>query len=159
MATRHLARSIVLQSLYEWDFGGKKSDLVEIAQRNLDEFGPGIDEPEFVWNIIKGIAEHLNQIDTIITASAVEWPFDQITFVDRNVLRLGVYELMYANHDEVPYKVAINEAIELAKNYGGINSGKFINGVLGTVYKQLEQVEKEDSDINKKETTPKPITE
>ncbi len=140
-------------------FWWQKSDLVEIAQRNLDEFGPGIDEPEFVWNIIKGIAEHLNQIDTIITASAVEWPFDQITFVDRNVLRLGVYELMYANHDEVPYKVAINEAIELAKNYGGINSGKFINGVLGTVYKQLEQVEKEDSDINKKETTPKPITE
>jgi N utilization substance protein B len=105
MATRHLARSIVLQSLYEWDFGGKKSDLVEIAQRNLDEFGPGIDEPEFVWNIIKGIAEHLNQIDTIITASAVEWPFDQITFVDRNVLRLGVYELMYANPMKFPIKL------------------------------------------------------
>jgi len=145
MATRHLARSIILQSLYEWDFGNKQGDLVAIAQRNLDEFGPGIDEPEFVWNIIKGLTEHLAQIDAVITASAVEWPFDQITFVDRNVLRLGVYELMYANPEEVPHKVAINEAIELAKNYGGINSGKFVNGVLGTVYKQVAQVEEENN--------------
>ena len=143
MATRHLARSIILQSLYEWDFSNKEGDLVQITQRNLDEFGPGIDEPEFVWKIIKGIIEHLQQIDTIITASAVEWPFDQITLVDRNVLRIGVYELMFADHNEVPFKVAINEAIELAKNYGGINSGKFINGVLGTVFKQIEQVTKE----------------
>ncbi len=143
MATRHLARSIILQSLYEWDFSNKEGDLVQITQRNLDEFGPGIDEPEFVWKIVKGIIEHLQQIDTIITASAVEWPFDQITLVDRNVLRIGVYELMFADHDEVPFKVAINEAIELAKNYGGINSGKFINGVLGTVFKQIEQVNKE----------------
>ena len=143
MATRHLARSIILQSLYEWDFSNKEGDLVQITQRNLDEFGPGIDEPEFVWKIVKGIIEHLQQIDTIITASAVEWPFDQITLVDRNVLRIGVYELMFADHNEVPFKVAINEAIELAKNYGGINSGKFINGVLGTVFKQIEQVNKE----------------
>lgn len=149
MATRHLARSIILQSLYEWDFSGKQADLVQIVQRNMDEFGPGIDEPEFVWNIIKGIAQHLQEIDKVIAASAVEWPFDQITFIDRNVLRIGVYELIYANHDEVPYKVAINEAIELAKNYGGINSGRFVNGVLGTVYKQIEQIDKESKEKNK----------
>jgi len=142
MATRHLARSIVLQSLYEWDFSGREKDLVKIVQRNMDEFGPGINEPEFVWKIVKGVVEHLLEIDQIISKSAIEWPFDQIALIDRNVLRIGVYELLYADHNEVPYKVAINEAIELAKNYGGINSGKFINGVLGTVYKQLEQVER-----------------
>jgi N utilization substance protein B len=141
MATRHLARSIVLQSLYEWDFSNKERDLVEIVQRNMDEFGPGINEPEFVWKMVKGMVGHLAEIDEIISKSAIEWPFDQIALIDRNVLRIGVYELLYVNHDEVPYKVAINEAIELAKNYGGMNSGKFINGVLGTVYKQLEQVE------------------
>ncbi len=151
MATRHLARSIILQSLYEWDFSGKKADLVKIVQRNLDEFGPGINEPEFAWKIIKGIAEHLSEIDSIISKSAVEWPFDQITIIDRNVLRIGVYELLFANPDEVPHKVAINEAIELAKNYGGINSGKFINGVLGTVFKQVDQIEQEKTPAAKQE--------
>ncbi len=146
MATRHLARSIILQSLYEWDFSGKEGDLVSIAQRNLDEFGPGINEPDFFWKIIKGVVEHLSDIDDIIAKSATEWPLDQITIIDRNVLRVGVYELLYADHGEVPYKVAINEAIELAKNYGGINSGKFINGVLGTVYKQVADVSEEEKD-------------
>lgn len=140
MATRHLARSIVLQSLYEWDFCDKKADLIKIVERNMEEFGPGINEPEFVWKIIKGIVENNVAIDAVISKSAVEWPFDQITIIDRNVLRIGVYELLYADRAEVPYKVAINEAIELAKNYGGINSGKFVNGVLGTVFKQIESV-------------------
>lgn len=158
MATRHLARSIILQSLYEWDFSGKEGDLVQITQRNLDEFGPGIDEPEFVWKIVKGITENLSQIDTIITTSAVEWPFDQITLIDRNVLRIGIYELMFADHNEVPFKVAINEAIELAKNYGGINSGKFINGVLGTVFKQIEQVNKESESESATEIPPTPTS-
>src|SRR3989344_5326561 len=142
MATRHLIRSIILQSLYEWDFLKKELDLVKIVQRNLDEFGPGIDEPEFAWKIIKGIAEHLPQIDGIISKSAVEWPLDQITIIDRNVLRIGVYEILYADPQEVPHKVAINESIELAKNYGGINSGKFINGVLGTVYREIGEPDK-----------------
>ena len=140
MATRHLARSIVLQSLYEWDFGNRTKDLVKIVERNMEEFGPGINEPEFVWKMVHGIIEHLGQIDEVIGTSAVQWPFDQIALVDRNVLRIGVYELLYVDKDEVPYKVAINEAIELAKNYGGVNSGKFINGVLGTVFKQLQEV-------------------
>lgn len=144
MATRHLARSIVLQSLYEWDFSERKMDLVKIVERNMEEFGPGINEPEFIWNMVNGIVEHLAQIDDIIAKSAVQWPFDQIALIDRNALRIGVYEMLFVDKNEVPYKVAINEAIELAKNYGGSNSGKFINGVLGTVFKQLEEVSKED---------------
>ncbi|KKS82870.1 MAG: N utilization substance protein B-like protein [Candidatus Wolfebacteria bacterium GW2011_GWC1_43_10] len=144
MATRHLARSIVLQSLYEWDFSGRKRDLVAMVQRNMDEFGPGINEPEFIWKMVDGIVKHLPEVDGIISKSAVEWPFEQISLIDRNVLRIGVYELIFVDKEEVPYKVAINEAIELAKNYGGINSGKFVNGVLGTVFKNLEEVSKEN---------------
>jgi N utilization substance protein B len=137
MATRHLIRSIVLQSLYEWDFYNKKEDLNKIVERNLDEFGSGVDEPDFAWRIIKGVIEHLDALDKIIEKAAPEWPLSQISIVDRNVLRIGLYELLYADKKEVPEKVAINEAIELAKNYSGPNSSKFINGVLGTVYKEL----------------------
>jgi len=137
MATRHLIRSIVLQSLYEWDFYNKKEDLNKIVERNLNEFGSGVDEPDFAWRIIKGVIEHLGALDKIIEKAAPEWPLSQISIVDRNVLRIGLYELLYADKKEVPEKVAINEAIELAKNYSGPNSSKFINGVLGTVYKQI----------------------
>lgn len=138
MATRQLGRSIVLQSLYEWDFHDQKRDLVKIIERNLAEFAPGFNEPEFVWRLAKGIMEHRPQLDAIIIQAAPEWPLPQIALVDRNALRVGLYELLYADPKEVPPKVAINEAIEIAKNYGGPNSGKFINGVLGTVFKQLE---------------------
>lgn len=137
MATRHLIRSIIIQSFYEWDFYNKKEDLMKIAERNLNEFGGGVDEPEFCWKIIKGVTEHLDAIDKIIEKAAPEWPLSQISIIDRNILRLGLYELLYADKKEVPEKVAINEAIELAKNYSGPNSSKFINGVLGTVYKEL----------------------
>jgi N utilization substance protein B len=138
MATRHLARTIVLQSLYEWDFYGQQGSLDEIVERDLQEFGPGIDEPDFVWRIVHGVAEHLQEINEIIKKAAPDWPIEKIANIDRNALRIGLYELLYADKNEVPSKVAINEAIEIAKNYGGPNSGKFINGVLGTVYKQLE---------------------
>lgn len=137
MATRHLARTIVLQSLYEWDFYGQRSDLTAIVERNLNEFGPGIDEPDFVWRIVKGVIEHIKEINVIIEKAAPEWPVDQIAVIDRNVLRIGLYELLYADKDEIPPKVAINEAIEIAKGYGGANSPKFINGVLGTVYAEM----------------------
>ena len=140
MASRHLSRSIAMQSLYEWDFGGKKSDKLEpIVERNLEEFGPGLEDKEFVWEIINGVVKHLKDIDNIIIKAAPEWPLDQITIVDRNVLRIGIFELLYANKEEVPPKVAINEAIELAKSFGGESSGKFINGVLGTIYNELEK--------------------
>ena len=139
MATRQLARSIVLQSLYEWDFYNHKTDLTKILERNLNEFAPGLDEPEFAWRLAKGVIDHQKDIDNIIRKAAPEWPIEQISIVDRNALRIGLSELLYANPEEVPPKVAINEAIELAKNYGGPNSGRFINGVLGTVYKEMEK--------------------
>ncbi len=139
MASRHLSRSIVMQSLYEWDFAGKKPDeLKKIVERNIKEFAPGLENTDFIWQLINNISKKLTQLDKIITKAAPEWPVEQITIVDRNVLRIGLYELLYSKKEEVPPKVAINEAIELAKTFGGESSGKFINGVLGTVYKQLE---------------------
>ncbi|MEK7542484.1 MAG: transcription antitermination factor NusB [Patescibacteria group bacterium] len=140
MASRHLARSIAMQSLYEWDFYSRKSDLSQIVERNITEFGPGLEEgnKDFVRRLASGVGENLQQLNAIIEKAAPEWPLDQITVVDRNVLRLGLYELIYGNKEEVPPKVAINEAIELAKNFSGESSGKFVNGVLGTVFRELE---------------------
>ncbi len=138
MATRHLLRTIVFQSFYEWDFYGGKVPLPQILERNMHRFGEDVDEPEFAWQLAKGIAEHKTEIDRVIEKAAPEWPLDHIAIVDRNILRLGLYELMFGNREEVPPKVAINEAIELAKNYGGSSSSRFINGVLGTVYRTME---------------------
>ncbi len=153
MATRHLVRTIALQSLYEWDFYKQEKDLEEIIARNLQEFGPGIDEPDFLWRLIHGIIEHMQEIDAIIEKAAPEWPLEQIAIIDRNVLRIGLYELLYADRNEVPPKVAINEAIEVAKNYGGMNSPKFVNGVLGTVFREItnEGEEKEPKSAAKEE--------
>lgn len=143
MGSRHLSRSIVMQSLYEWDFYGQKpKDLKKIVERNIKEFGPGLEEVGFIWSLIKGITSHLPQLNKIIEKAAPEWPIDKITIVDRNVLRIGLYELLYENKEEVPPKVAINEAIELAKSFGGESSGKFINGVLGTIYKEMGKIKK-----------------
>ena len=136
MATRHLLRTVILQSLYEWDFYKRAHDITAILERNMKEFAPGVDEPEFAWRILSGIAEHLEDIDATIVKNAPNWPLDKIAIIDRNVLRIGIYELMYADHEEVPPKVAINEAVELAKNYGGPNAARFVNGVLGTVYRE-----------------------
>lgn len=133
---------MVLQSLYEWDFnsaGDKKIDFEKILQRNVKEFGAGIEESDFINKLAKGVLSHQSQIDKIIEKSAPEWPLGQITIVDRNVLRMGIYELLFGDKKEVPPKVAINEAIELAKNYGGESSGRFINGVLGTIYREMEK--------------------
>jgi N utilization substance protein B len=134
MATRHLIRAVVLQSLYEWDFYNQKRDITKILERNLAEFAPGIDEPEFAWRILQGIASNLKEIDTVIKKNATNWPMDKIAIIDRNILRIGVYELLFADKNEVPPKVAINESVELAKNYGGPNASRFINGVLGSLY-------------------------
>ena len=139
MASRHLARSIAMQSLFEWDFSGKdKKKLPEIIERNKKEFGPGLDEEyEFIDRLVNDSIQHLVKIDKIIEKAAPEWPIEQITSVDRAVLRLGLYELLFGKHEEVPPKVAINEAIELAKSFGGESSGKFVNGVLGTKYREI----------------------
>lgn len=138
MASRHLSRSIVMQSLYEWDFYDKKSDLKNITERNVKDFGPGLEELDFIWRLIEGVQKHMPELDKIIEKAAPEWPISQIPIVDRNVLRIGLYELLYADKQEVPPKVAINEAIELAKTFSGQTSGKFVNGVLGTIYKELD---------------------
>ena len=131
-----------MQSLYEWDFNGKKKDgLEKIVQKNIDEFGPGLESKDFIWELARGVLKKINSIDKIITKAAPEWPLEQITIVDRNVLRIGLYELLYGNKEDVPPKVAINEAIELAKTFGGESSGKFINGVLGTVFNEMEKKE------------------
>lgn len=140
MANRHLSRTIAMQSLYEWDFNHRKTSLREIAEHNLAQFGPGLEDPAFVFDLISGVQDNLTEIDKIIVATAPEWPLDQITVVDRNILRLGIFELMFAKN--VPPKVAINEAVELGKTFGGESSGKFVNGVLGTLYKDLPEEEK-----------------
>jgi N utilization substance protein B len=142
MSSRHLSRSIAMQSLYEWDFFGKKGDFEKIVERNVKEFGPGLadENKNFIKEIAKGVVDHLNEIDEIIKKTAPQWPIDQISIVDRNILRIGIYELLYGDKKAVPPKVAINEAIELAKGFGGENSGKFVNGVLGTVFNQYQKL-------------------
>ena len=119
MASRHLSRSIAMQSLYEWDFNGKKKEnLAKVVEKNIKDYGPGLENTDFVWQLVNGVKDHLPQIDKVIEKAAPEWPIDQITIVDRNVLRIGLYELIYSKKEEVPPKVAINEAIELAKTFG-----------------------------------------
>lgn len=138
MANRHLARSVAMQALFEWDFCGRNdSKIDDILNYTMTEFAPGIEDISFVKKLTKGVVENKEKIDTIISKAAPEWPLEQIAVVDRNVLRIGLYELLFSNKREVPSKVAINEAIELAKNYGGESSGKFVNGVLGTVFREL----------------------
>ncbi len=138
MPNRHLARSIALQSLFEWDFRGSPTAILPaILEHNLKEFAPGMEEKAFVTTLIDGVTEHLEEIDQIISRYAPSWPINQITIVDRNILRLGVWELKFAK--DIPPKVAINEAIELAKNFGGGSSGKFVNGVLGSLYTSTKE--------------------
>lgn len=145
MANRHLSRSIALQSLFEWDVRGmQKNTLKNITSHNIAEFAPGMTDTDFIFDLVFGTEKYQEEIDQLITAAATEWPLDQITNVDRNVLRLGIYELKFANAEDVPPKVAINEAIELAKTFGGASSGKFVNGVLGTIYKQMGEPRKEE---------------
>jgi N utilization substance protein B len=145
MANRHLSRSIALQSLFEWDFRGKKEgQLKKITEHTIAEFAPGIEDTEFIYSLVLGVKKNMPEIDTLISDSAPDWPLEQITNVDRNVLRLGIFELRYGKADDVPPKVAINEAIELAKTFGGVSSGKFVNGVLGTIYKEMGEPRKDE---------------
>ena len=139
MATRHISRSIVMQSLYEWDFGQMKQDLMSITQKNTEQFGAGLEETAFIFELAKGILENKETIDSVIEKTAPDWPLLQINLLDRNILRIGIYELLYSDKEAVPPKVAINESIELAKNYGEENSRRFINGVLGTVFNVLQE--------------------
>ncbi|MBU1178821.1 transcription antitermination factor NusB [Patescibacteria group bacterium] len=149
MANRHLSRSIAVQVLFELDFNncqGKKEKIGDALERSLKEFAPGIEDKNFAENLVKEVLKKRKKIDSIIEKTAPEWPIGQIALVDRNVLRVGLYELLFGNKKEVPPKVAINEAIELAKTFGGETSGKFVNGVLGTVYKEIGGDEKDSRD-------------
>jgi len=166
MASRHLARSIAMQTLYEWDFKEtigilvSREDVSSILKRDIDEFGPGLEEKAFAKNLVDGVLDHASDIDAIIEKAAPEWPIKQVAIVDRNVLRIGLFELLFGKYGEVPPKVAINESIELAKTFGGPNSGKFINGVLGTVYREIGEPGKEDKvrrDLSPEERAELPV--
>jgi N utilization substance protein B len=146
MANRHLSRSIVLQSLFEWDLNNaEKSTVNAVLERNIEEFAPNKSDMPFMERLIDGVLQKQKELDLVIEKAAPEWPVDHISPVDRNILRLGLYELLFANRDEVPAKVAINEAIELAKQFGGDNSSRFVNGVLGAVYKEIGEPGKDDA--------------
>ncbi len=155
MASRHLSRSVAMQSLYEWDFNGRKEDeLLKITDRNVTEYASGLDDTGFIYQLVNGVMGHIDEIDKIIEKAAPQWPLAQIAIVDRNVLRVGLFELLFGNRDEVPPKVAINEAIELAKSFGGDSSGKFVNGVLGTIYRDIGEPGKDQTSKPKETEEP-----
>ncbi len=154
MANRHLSRSIVLQTLFEWDFNtSKTNDAIDALLRNIAEFADNSADLEFMKSLMTGVIAKVEDLNSIINKAAPEWPIDKISTVDRNVLRMGLYELLFSDREEVPPKVAINEAIELAKSFGGENSGKFVNGVLGAVYKEIGEPGKDQGASRKKELT------
>lgn len=142
MSQRHLARTIVIQILAEWDFNQsilkKKSEIKTILERHLKESTLSeFEGKKFTEKLIKGISNRFPKINAYIKKYAPQWPLEQITLIDRNILRLGIFELIFFT--ETPPKVAINEAIEIAKAFGGITSGKFINGVLGAIYEDIKK--------------------
>lgn len=157
MSNRHLARTIAMQTLFLWDFKGKNNEELEnIVGEVFANFAPQFNDHGFVEGLVKGVTDNLPEIDAYITKHATEWPLDQITNVDRNILRIGVYELVF--NQEIPAKVAINEAIEIAKAFGNESSGKFVNGVLGALFKGMEP-KMIDAEEIKKEEIPEEKTE
>jgi transcription antitermination protein NusB len=152
MSNRHLARSVVLQTLFEWDVRSyEMDDALHALARNEEEFAPGMGDSTFTQRLLKGVHAKRSAIDSIIVKAAPDWPLEKISIIDRNILRVGLFELLFSDRGEVPAKVAINESIELAKTYGGENSGKFVNGVLGSVYKELGEPGKDESAPKRKE--------
>lgn len=155
MANRHLSRSIVLQSLFEWDLNAvDRKQVIEVLDRNIEEFAPNKTDRPFMEKLLDGILSKQSELDLVITKAAPEWPLERISPVDRNILRLGLFELLFSDRGEVPAKVAINEAIELAKQFGGDNSSRFVNGVLGAVYKEIGEPGKEETSKRKKRDVP-----
>jgi len=151
MANRHLSRSIVLQTLFEWDLNDiDKKGVQEVLQRNIEEFAANKTDNVFIDKLLDGVMSKQPELDQVIEKAAPDWPIDRISPVDRNILRLGLYELLFADRKEVPAKVAINEAIELAKQFGGENSSRFVNGVLGAVYKEIGEPGKDEQSTRKK---------
>ena len=140
-SNRHLGRIISLQSLYEYEFrekaGDAEADLDTIIAKNIEPYEKALGDTEFVYNLTHGVAERFDKLDKELKPLAPEWPISSIAAIDRNVLRMGLYELKFCG-DKVPPKVAINEAVELAKAFGSDNSSRFINGVLGTAFRQID---------------------
>jgi len=163
MANRHLARSVVLQVLFERDSGNGEMNVDAALGRLADyakEFGARESDAIFMQDLLKTAIAKQKEIDDVIVKAAPEWPLDKIAAIDRNILRLGLTELLYADRAQVPAKVAINEAIELAKTFGGASSGKFVNGVLGAVYVELGEPGKEEGSLRKQPGTgPMPVEE
>lgn len=154
MSNRHLSRSIVIQTLFEWDVNSiQKDELQAVLERNIEEFARNKSDLPFMQKVLDGVLQKQKELDLVIEKAAPEWPLDRISPVDRNILRLGLFELLFADRKEVPAKVAINEAIELAKQFGGENSGRFVNGVLGAVYKEIGEPGKEE-ESNRKKSVP-----
>jgi len=151
-SNRHLGRIVALQSLYEYEFrtqaGDSSVSLDEILGRNLERYESAIDDIAFVKDLANGVVKAIAELDGKIQPIAPEWPIEQIARIDRAILRLGLYELLYRS-DKVPPKVAINEAVELAKAFGSDNSSKFVNGVLGTAYRTF--VEEPTADAETKQ--------
>lgn len=148
MANRHVSRSVVMQTLFEWDFRDQQytdPELKTALERNAHEFAPGIEDYSYMYDLLDGVVEKQEDLNDVITNAAPHWPLEKIATVDRNILRLGLYELLYADRDEVPPKVAIDEAIELAKGYGGESSGSFVNGVIGAVYEEIGEPGKDQT--------------
>lgn len=156
-SNRHLGRIVALQTLYELDFRSEISEkdleTDKVLKRNIDRYSEVVDDQEFIKELVNGVLARYEELDSILQPIAPEWPLNQIARIDRTVLRIGLYELLY--NKSVPAKVVINEAVELAKGFGADNASKFVNGVLGTAYKQMiekspEKVEKRP--VKKKET-------
>jgi len=156
-SNRHLGRIVALQTLYELDFrvevSEKELDRDEVLVRNIARYSEVVDDKEFIENLVDGVYERQAELDGIIQPVAPDWPLDQIARIDRNILRIGVYELNY--NPKVPKKVVINEAVELAKSFGADNSSKFINGVLGTVLKNIEEAKPAKAAVKQKPVTKK----
>lgn len=158
MSNRHLSRTLAMQTLYQWDFSGYKDEEVgEMIRFIREEFAPDFDDHDYVENTVRGIVENRDKIDRQLELFAKDWPVNTMTVVDRNVLRIGVFELVH--NEDIPSKVAINEAIEIAKAFGGDTSGKFVNGVLGAIYKdRMKQGITKEAD-KEKESSKEPEAE
>ena len=155
-SNRHLGRVIVLQSLYEYELRtlahDPEVDLDIIVAKNIEPYEKTLGDTEFVYNLAHRVSQNFEQLDKVLQPMAPEWPIDSISAIDRNVLRMGLYELSECR-DKIPPKVAINEAVELAKAFGSDNSSRFVNGVLGTAYKELGISEEENYGPNNKTKT------
>jgi len=137
MSNRHLSRTIAMQTLFEWDFNHHSQKMAKLIEENIEQYATGLRDVSFIEGLVRGVTKNLKEIDEIIIKYAPEWPINKITIVDRNVLRIAIYEMFFEK--QVPLKVVINESIEIAKTFGAESSGKFVNGVLGSIYNDIEK--------------------